>query len=51
MPVNRESLRTCVKQGLQREEAIDFLWKDFPQHAWSIRTLDIITVLVFVQCL
>ena len=36
----KDALKTYVKQGLQREEAIDFLWKDFPQHAWSIRTLD-----------
>ena len=36
----KDALKTYVKQGLQREEAIDFLQKDFPQYAWSIRTLD-----------
>lgn len=36
----KDALKTYVKQGLQREEAIDFLRKDFPQYAWSIRTLD-----------
>ena len=34
------ALQTYVKQGLQREEAIDFLRKDFTQYAWSVRTLD-----------
>ena len=34
------ALQTYVKQGLQREESIDFLRRDFPQYAWSIRTLD-----------
>lgn len=33
-------LQKYVKQGLKREEAIDFLRKDFPQFAWSNRTLD-----------
>lgn len=36
----KDALRTYIKQGLQREETIDFLRKDFPQYAWSIRTLD-----------
>ena len=36
----KDALKTYVKQGLQREEAIDFLRKDFPQYAWSIGTLD-----------
>ena len=36
----KDALKKYVKQGLQREEAIDFLRKDFPQYAWSIRTLD-----------
>ena len=34
------ALQKYVKQGLKREEAIDFLRRDFPQYAWSIRTLD-----------
>ena len=34
------ALQTYVKQRLQREEAIDFMRKDFPQYAWNIRTLD-----------
>ena len=33
-------LQKYVKQGLKREEAIYFLWKDFLQFAWSNRTLD-----------
>ncbi|RMX48520.1 hypothetical protein pdam_00008511 [Pocillopora damicornis] len=33
-------LQKYVKQGLKREEAIDFLRKNFPQFAWSNRTLD-----------
>ena len=33
-------LQKYVKQGLKREEAIDFLRKDFPKFAWSNRTLD-----------
>ena len=32
----KDALKKYVKQGLQREEAIDFLRKDFPQYAWSI---------------
>ena len=35
----KDALKTYVKQGLQREEVIDFLRKDFPEYAWSIRTL------------
>ena len=33
-------LQKYVKQGLKREEAIDFLRKDFPRFAWSNWTLD-----------
>ena len=36
----KRAMHTYVQQGLKREEAIDFLREDFPQYAWSIRTLD-----------
>ena len=36
----KRAMQTYVQQGLKREEAIDFLRDDFPQYAWSIRTLD-----------
>ena len=36
----KEGMQKYVKQGLKREEAIDFLRKEFPQYAWSLRTLD-----------
>ena len=29
-----------VKQSLQRSEILDFMTRDFPQYAWSLRTLD-----------
>ena len=29
-----------IKQGLQRQEILDFLKRDFAQYAWSIRTVD-----------
>ena len=35
-----EATKPYFKQGLKREEAIDFLRKDFPQYALSSRTLD-----------
>ena len=28
------------RQGYEREEALDFLKRDFPMNAWSIRSLD-----------
>ena len=33
-------LNQYVKEGLRREEILDFLSRDFPDYAWSIRTLD-----------
>ena len=33
-------LETCVKKNLTREESLDFVARDFPQHGkWSIATL------------
>ena len=29
-----------VRQGYKREEALDFLKRDFPMYPWSIRSLD-----------
>ena len=36
----REDMGTYVSRGLRREEILDFLVRDFPQYAWSLRTLD-----------
>lgn len=36
----KEEMSKYVSQGLQREEILDFLKRDFAQYAWSIRTLD-----------
>ena len=36
----RVAMQDCVKQGLKREEALDFLMRDFPQYQWSLRSLD-----------
>ena len=36
----REDMETYVSRGLRREEILDFLVRDFPQYAWSLRTLD-----------
>lgn len=36
----KDEMRKFVKQGLQREEMLSFLRRDFDQYAWSIRTLD-----------
>ena len=36
----KESIFKYVKQGLQREKASDFLRKEFPQYALSIRTFE-----------
>ena len=36
----REEMETYVRQGYKREEALDFLKRDFPQYSWSIRSLD-----------
>ena len=34
-----EQLQTYVKQGLQKTEILSFMPHDFPQYAWSTRTL------------
>ena len=36
----KEELSNFVRQGLQRQEMLSFLARDFPLYAWSIRTLD-----------
>ena len=36
----KEELSKFVRQGLQRQEILSFLARDFPLYAWSIRTLD-----------
>ena len=33
-------LRKYVREGLQRQEILDFVSRDFSQYAWSLRTLD-----------
>ena len=35
-----KTLRQYVKEGLRREEILDFLSRDFPEYSWSLRTLD-----------
>ena len=36
----KEEMFKYIKQGLRREEIVDFLTRDFAQYAWSLRTLD-----------
>ena len=36
----KETLQKHVKDGLCREEILDFVARDFEQYPWSIRTLD-----------
>ena len=36
----KESLEGYSRQGLQRQEIISFMKKDFSHYAWSLRTLD-----------
>ena len=36
----REDIETFLSRGLQREEILNFLVRDFPRYAWSLRTLD-----------
>ena len=36
----REDMERYVRQGYKREEALDFLKRDFTMYAWGIRTLD-----------
>ncbi len=35
-----KTLSQYVKEGLRREEILDFLSRDFPEYACSLRTLD-----------
>ena len=35
-----EALPKYVGRGLQRREMLDFLTRDFPRYAWSLRMLD-----------
>ena len=36
----REDMERYVRQGYKREEALDFLKRDFPMYPWSIRSLE-----------
>ena len=36
----KEEMSRYIKQGLQRQEILDFLKRDFAQYAWNIRTVD-----------
>ena len=36
----KETLLKYVGRGLQRREMLDFLTRDFPLYAWSVRMLD-----------
>ncbi len=36
----KQTLQKYVKDGLCREEILDFVARDFEQYPWSIRTLD-----------
>ena len=36
----RDAINEYVTQGLQRSEILSFLERDFPEYAWSIRSLD-----------
>ena len=36
----REDMERYVRQGYEREEALDFLKRDFSMYTWSIRSLD-----------
>ena len=36
----KDEMEKYVRQGLMHEEALDFLKRDFPQYAWSVRSLD-----------
>ena len=35
-----KTLHQYVKEGLRHHEILDFLSRDFPEYAWSFRTLD-----------
>ena len=35
-----KTLSQYVNEGLRREEILDFMSRDFPEYAWSLRTLD-----------
>lgn len=36
----KTDMENCVRQGLTRNETLDFLKRDFPNYLWSIRSLD-----------
>ena len=39
-PTWQSDMETFLSRGLQREEILNFLVRDFPRHMWSLRTLD-----------
>ena len=36
----KEALNEFVRQGLRPDEILDYMVRDFPDYAWSIRMLD-----------
>ena len=36
----KRELSKYVTKGLQRNETLSYILRDFPQYSWSIRTLD-----------
>ena len=36
----KRELSKYVTKGLQRNEILSYMLRDFPQYSWSIRTLD-----------
>lgn len=36
----RDAMKTYVTQGMQREEMLHFIRRDFSQYEWNVRTLD-----------
>ena len=36
----KEQLASYVLQGVQRNEVLDYMKRDFPHYKWSFRTLD-----------
>ena len=36
----KSSMEKYVREGLRRAEVLSFLKRDFPNYAWSLRTMD-----------
>ena len=39
-PIRTRELSKYVTKGLQRNEVLSYMLRDFPQYSWSIKTLD-----------